>query len=158
MELKNISRPIKKLGNWDRLKAINEKLLTTEIVMRARMEISDPKYHIRTGDYNIGSIIVNLEINNDIIFRTKGKIMEIDYNPNKMPNKELMPQQIPSLVVDWFNKILKQNNFPKVNYIKDTDWTILIVLYKLREEVIAEMIYPKIKKTNDGFLFDFGKN
>jgi len=152
----NLSRPLKKFGNWQRLNSISDKRILTEIIMMAHIKISNSKYNIKSGLYIFGSLEVQFEVKNNLIFRIKGKFLEADCNPNELPNWELMPQQIPSFIIDCFNHILKVNGFSEVNFIKDTNWTKLIVNYKLGNETIASVIYPKIISLSNGYEFDFG--
>lgn len=97
-----------------------------------------------------------MEINENIIFRTQGKILEIEFDPNKAPYREKPKLKIPDLIVSWFNEILRQNNFPKINFIKDIHWMKMFVNYRLKNEVIAQRIYPKIIELENRYTFEFG--
>lgn len=158
MKIESFTTPTKSFGNWERLKSISDKRIITEIILTAHYEISDPSYKIRSGDYYIGEKVVTLEINENIVFRIQGKILEIEFDPNKAPYKEKPKLKIPDLIVSWFNEILRQNNFPEINFIKDIHWTKMFVSYKLKNEVIAQRIYPKSIKLKDGYRFEYGDN
>ncbi len=134
------TRPIIKNGNWSQLKTIEDDKITTEIVL-----FVSPDFEIKSGDYKIGTLTVNLEVNDNIILRVNAKIIEIEYDINKMPGKEPMPQEIPSNVVHWMNEILKRNNIPLKSHFNDTNWTTIIVNYKLKDKIIATAEYPKMK-------------
>ena len=150
--------PIKKYGNWERLKAINPERIITEIVMTAKFEISDPTLEIKSDNYMIDNKIVSLKVGNDIIFQTKGILLEIEFDPNKIPYKEVPELRIPKLVIKWFNEILRQNNFHEVNFIKNTTWTKIFVNYKLRNKIIAQIIYPKVIDLGDRYRYVYGNN
>jgi len=52
-------------------------------------------------------------------------------------------------VKNWLNEILKQNNAPEKYYLKDTNWTTIVVHYKLENKIIAKAEYPKITGSPD---------
>jgi len=150
------SIPIEKNGDWERLKAIPSSKITTRIILTARMEITDSRYSIRNGIYEINNLKVEFQYNGSkFIFQTKGKIIEPEYDPNKMPDKELMPLELPNIVSDWFNEILKQNNIP--DRVDNMHWTHILVFYLLKREAIAIVQYPKVIKKENGVVYDFKK-
>jgi tetratricopeptide (TPR) repeat protein len=133
------TRPIIKTGNWERLKEIEDEKITTEIILTAR-----PDFNLRNGIYKIGTLDVSFEVAENTILRAKGKIMEVNYDPNKLPGRRPMPQEIPSTAKNWLNEILRQNKAPAKYFLKDTNWATVIVNYKLNDKIIAKAEYPKI--------------
>ena len=57
--MNNLSRPLKKFGNWQRLNSISDKRILTEIIMTAHFKISTSKYIIKSGLYRFGSIEIH---------------------------------------------------------------------------------------------------
>ncbi len=136
-----MTRLIIRKGNFDRLKTIPDKKIITEITL-----LKHPNFTLNSGDYQIGSLQVKLEVSTNYILRIQGKILEPDYDAQKIPEYEKPIQpEIPGLVTDILNEILTQNEIPKAKFLNDTNWTNIIVNYKLNNEIIASIEYPKVK-------------
>lgn len=89
---------------------------------------------------------VNLQVSNNLILTIQGKIVEPEYNAQKIAeNQKPIQPEIPGFVMDIINDILTQNGISKEKLFEDTDWTNIIVNYKVKDEVIASIEYPKTK-------------
>ena len=136
-----ITRPIIRRGNFKRLKTISETIIITEIILTAH-----PNFTLRNGDYQIKNLEVKFKVNKNLILKIKVKVEEPEYDPRKIPEsmKPIHPE-IPNLVVDLINDILRQNNVPQSKFLKNTNWTSIIVNYKVKDEIIASIEYPKMR-------------
>lgn len=136
-----MTRPIVKKGNFARLKSIPNDKIVTEITL---MDL--PNFTLISGDYQIERLQVKLQVDKNLILRIQGKIIEPEYNVQNIPEsqKPIQPE-IPGFVTDIINEILTQNGISKEKLLEDTNWTKIIVNYKVKDEIIASIEYPKMK-------------
>lgn len=136
-----MTRPIIKRGNFARLKSIPNSKIITEITLT-----NHPDFTLISGDYQIEKLLVELQVSNDLILRIQGKIVEPEYDPQKIPeNQKPIQPEVPDFVTDIINEILTQNGTSKEKLLEDTNWTKIIVNYKVKDEIIASIEYPKMK-------------
>ncbi len=135
-----ITRPIIRKGDFNRLKTIPDNEIITEITL-----MKHPNFSLNSGDYQMESLQVKLEVSNKLILKIHGKILEPEYDAQKIPDYEKPIQpEIPGLVMDIINEIITQNKIAKDYFLKDTNWTNIVVNYKLKDEIITSIEYPKM--------------
>jgi len=136
-----MTRPIVKRGNFARLKSIPSSKIITEITLA-----NHPNLTLVSGNYRIEKLLVELQVSNGLILTIQGKIVEPEYDPKKIPEsqKPIQPE-IPDFVTDVINDILTQSGTSKEKLLEDTNWTKIIVNYKVKDKVIASIEYPKTK-------------